>query len=133
RSLDPAALGNTYRAAGSQAPLQLVYEEIRRRDYRFAFVDPIEFGLTLTTAAEHPDADPILARASALSGNYAAVLAKATPATVLAAVEAGAPQEVFRGLPIDFPPVDAEVIRRYFDHYIETGFFPAPGGHLQPA
>ncbi len=133
RSLDPAALGNTYRAAGSQVPLQLVYEEIRRRDYRFEFVDPIEFGLTLTTAAEHPDADPILARASALSGNYAAVLAKATPATVLTSVEAGAPPEVFRGLPIDFPPVDAEVIRRYFDHYIETGFFPAPGGHLQPA
>ncbi|WP_336081265.1 non-ribosomal peptide synthetase [Nocardia sp. SSK8] len=133
RSLDPAALGNIYRAAGSQVPLHLVYEEIRRRDYRFEFIDPLEFGRTLTTAAEQPDADPILARASALSGNYAAVLAKATPATVLTSVEAGAPAEVFRGLPIDFPPVDAAVISRYFEHYIETGFFPAPGGHLQPA
>ncbi|MFE3541522.1 amino acid adenylation domain-containing protein [Nocardia sp. NPDC059177] len=134
QSLRGGAIGNIYRAAGSQVPLQLVYEEIRRRDYRFEFIDPFEFGLALTTAAELPGADPILARASALSGNYAAVLAQATPATVLTAVEADAgPQEIFRGLPIEFPAVDATVISRYFDHYIDVGFFPTPGGHLTPA
>ncbi|WP_316575679.1 non-ribosomal peptide synthetase [Nocardia canadensis] len=134
QSRDAAAIGNIYRAAGAQVPLQVVYEEILRRHYRFDFIDPMEFGLTLTSAAERADADPILARASALSGNYAAATAAATPATVLSAVESAAPAEPYRGLPIEFPAVDATVISRYFDHYIETGFFPAPdAGTLAPA
>ncbi|MEV6360144.1 non-ribosomal peptide synthetase [Nocardia asteroides] len=134
QSREAAALGNIYRAAGAQVPLQVVYEEILRRHYRFDFIDPMEFGLTLTTAAERVDADPILARASALSGNYAAAIAQADPAGVLSAVEAGAPAEPYRGLPIEFPPVDATVISRYFDHYIDVGFFPAPGADsLTPA
>ncbi|WP_194824031.1 non-ribosomal peptide synthetase [Nocardia sp. XZ_19_231] len=125
RSRQAAAIGNIFRAAGAQVPLQVVYEEIRSRGYRFDFIDPMEFGLQLSTAAERPDADPILARASALSGNYAAALAKANPVAVLSEVES-APVEPFRGLPIEFPAVDAEVIARYFDHYIDIGFFPAP-------
>ncbi|WP_280217823.1 non-ribosomal peptide synthetase [Nocardia neocaledoniensis] len=133
RSRDAGALGTIYRAAGAQVPLQVVYEEIVRRHYRFDFIDPMDFGLALTTAAERVDADPILARASALSGNYAAAIAKADPATVLSAVEAAAPTEPFRGVPIELPPVDATVISRYFDHYIDTGFFPAPGDSLTPA
>ncbi|MFD5180173.1 amino acid adenylation domain-containing protein [Nocardia sp. NPDC058379] len=134
QSRDAAAIGNIYRAAGAQVPLQVVYEEILRRHYRFDFIDPMEFGLTLTTAGERADADPILARASALSGNYAAAIAAATPATVLSAVESAAPAEPYRGLPIEFPAVDATVISRYFDHYIAVGFFPSPGADsLTPA
>ncbi|WP_410870064.1 amino acid adenylation domain-containing protein [Nocardia sp. A7] len=125
RSRDAGAVGNIFRAAGAQVPLQVVYEEIRSRGYRFDFIDPMEFGLQLSTAAERQDADPILARASALSGNYAAAIAQANPATVLSAVEA-APVEPFRGHPIEFPAVDAKAIARYFDHYIEIGFFPKP-------
>ncbi|WP_156910504.1 non-ribosomal peptide synthetase [Nocardia mangyaensis] len=132
QSRDAVSLGNIYRASGTHVPLQVVYEEILRRGYRFDFIDPMLFGQTLNSTAERPDADPILARAAALSGNYAAAIAKANPATVLSSVE-GAPAEVFRGLPIDFPAVDATAITRYFDHYIETGFFPTPGGQLARA
>ncbi|MFC4374989.1 amino acid adenylation domain-containing protein [Nocardia halotolerans] len=133
QSLDEAALGTIYRAAGPEVPLRLVYEEIVRRGYRFDFIDPMQFGLVLTDTAERADADPILARASALSGNYAAALAQADPATVLSAVET-APVEPAASLPIEIPAVDATVLSRYFDHYIEVGFFPEPeAGTLTPA
>ncbi|MBC7304321.1 MAG: amino acid adenylation domain-containing protein [Nocardia sp.] len=126
RSGQPSALGNIFRASGAQVSLEVVYAEIRSRGYQFDFIDPMEFAITLTAAAERPGADPILARASALSGNYAAAVAQASPATVLSAVES-APVAPSRGLPIEFPPVDAEIIARYFDHYIDIGFFPDPG------
>ncbi|MFC4126380.1 non-ribosomal peptide synthetase [Nocardia rhizosphaerae] len=134
RSREVDALGGIHRVAGAEVSLELVHAEIVRRGYRFDFVDPMEFGIALSTAAELADADPILARASALSGNYAAAVAAASPATVLSAVESSAPAAPDRGRPIRFPAVDATVISRYFDHYIEVGFFPAPGaGQLTPA
>ncbi len=133
RSREAAAIGTVHRASGAAVPLTVVYEEILGRGYRFDFIDPMEFGLRLSAAAERDDADPILARASALSGNYVAALAHANPAAVLSAVES-APAEPVRGVPIEFPGVDATVIGRYFDHYVETGFFPAPGAEfLAPA
>ncbi|NKX88034.1 non-ribosomal peptide synthetase [Nocardia coubleae] len=127
RSRDDSALGQVFRAAGPEVPLGIVYDEIVRRGYRFDFIDPMEFGQILTTAAEQPGVDPMLARASALSGNYVAAVAAAGASSVLDAVESSSVESA-ETLPIDIPAVDAAVIARYFDHYIETGFFPAPAG-----
>ncbi|MGW5452861.1 amino acid adenylation domain-containing protein [Nocardia sp. NPDC003979] len=127
RSRDDSALGQVFRAAGPEVPLGIVYDEIVRRGYRFDFIDPMEFGQILTTAAEQPGVDPMLARASALSGNYVAAVAAAGASSVLGAVESSSVESA-ETLPIDIPAVDAAVIARYFDHYIETGFFPAPAG-----
>ncbi|MEV0435579.1 amino acid adenylation domain-containing protein [Nocardia sp. NPDC050413] len=127
RSRDDSALGRVFRAAGPEVPLGIVYDEIVRRGYRFDFIDPMEFGQILTAAAEQPGVDPILARASALSGNYVAAVAAAGASSLLGAVESSSVESA-ETLPIDIPAVDAAVIARYFDHYIETGFFPAPAG-----
>ncbi|MFC6010970.1 non-ribosomal peptide synthetase [Nocardia lasii] len=134
QSRRPESIGNIYRASGVEVSLHAVHAEICRRGYRFDFIDPLEFGTALTTAAERDDADPILARASALSGNYAAAVGAATPATVLTGVESAPVEAPFRGIPLVFPAVDEVVLRRYFEHYIDIGFFPRPDSEkLTPA
>ncbi|MFD3506668.1 amino acid adenylation domain-containing protein [Nocardia sp. NPDC058666] len=134
QSRQPESIGSIYRASGVEVSLHAVHAEIIRRGYRFDFIDPMAFGVALTTAAEQVGADPILARASALSGNYAAAVGAATPATVLSGVESAPAAAPFRGIPLEFPAVDTVVLGRYFDHYIDIGFFPAPQAqNLMPA
>ncbi|WP_194815468.1 non-ribosomal peptide synthetase [Nocardia sp. XZ_19_385] len=99
-------------------PLRAIVDEVRRRGYRLDLVEPERFPEALTTAAEERvgSGDESLSRAAALSTNYAA--AEDT--------EAPAPAQVPAVPVVNVPGVDAAVLTRYFDFFIETGFFPPP-------
>nr|WP_147471515.1 non-ribosomal peptide synthetase [Nocardia stercoris] len=108
--------------AARPVPLRDLVSEVQRAGYRIEVVAPAEFGAALTTAAESRAAagDDSLARAAALSINYAGGLgaapATADPATDAALAAAG----VVR------PIVDRPMLARYIRYFVEVGFFPTP-------
>ncbi|MEV0247270.1 amino acid adenylation domain-containing protein [Nocardia sp. NPDC050712] len=104
-------------SAATALPLRAIVDEARRRGYRLDLVEPERFPEALTAAAEERvgSEDESLSRAAALSTNYAAEQQ---------ATDDIAPAPVVRLPVLQVPGVDAAVLTRYFDFFIETGFFP---------
>ncbi|MFC9893525.1 thioester reductase domain-containing protein, partial [Nocardia sp. NPDC127579] len=112
-----------YLTASSAGIWPILLAEAERRGYRVDVVEPPEFAAGIADAMEGAIAsgDHILVRAAALIGNYAGRGA--------AADDAGEPEPdpaEDSEVKLTLPRVDAEIMSRYFDYYIETGFFPAP-------
>ncbi|MEV0764442.1 amino acid adenylation domain-containing protein [Nocardia sp. NPDC050435] len=99
-------------------PLRAILDEALRRGYHLTLVRPELFPETLTSAAaERLDSgDESLSRAAALSTNYAAEQ-RATPDHAPVRVPVAR-----------VPGVDAAVLARYFDFFVEIGFFPPGAG-----
>ncbi len=97
-------------------PLRAIVDEVRRRGYPLDLIAPEQFPEALTTAAEQRIAtgDESLSRAAALSTNYATTgEAEDTTSDMV-------PDQSVTHV----PGVDTAVLTRYFDFFIETGFFP---------
>ncbi len=99
-------------------PLRALVTEIRRRGYRLDLVEPEYFREVLTTTAEQRAAtgDDTLARAAALSINFGGAVGSAAPAPT------PDPEPTI----VVCPTVDTATLGRYFDHFVDVGFFPAP-------
>ncbi|MFC9999357.1 amino acid adenylation domain-containing protein [Nocardia sp. NPDC127526] len=111
--------GSVDLAPETALPLRAIADEVRRRGYRLDLVQPENFPAALTAVAEERLAagDESLSRAAALSTNYAG-----QPTSGDAENTTGEP---VRDHPVaHVPGVDTAVLTRYFDFFIETGFFP---------
>ncbi|MGW0251862.1 amino acid adenylation domain-containing protein [Nocardia goodfellowii] len=115
----------------SEGVWETVTAEARRRGYPVSMVEPREFVQAVAEAAEHAIAtgDEPLIRAAALIINYAgegAAAADRAEEDADTVEEHPAPHE--SEVEYTMPTVGPEILARYFDYYVEVGFFPAPLG-----
>ncbi|GGK49705.1 hypothetical protein GCM10011591_21490 [Nocardia camponoti] len=124
-SLKPDSAGVTYPLCGpSDGVWDAIAIEAQRRGYPLQVVDPTRVVEVVSAAAEKAIAadDAELVRAIALIIHYAEV-GNGEPTE-----GADAPQHVPTRAEAEMtlPPLTPEILSRYFDYFIETGFFPAP-------
>ncbi|MFI5778970.1 amino acid adenylation domain-containing protein [Nocardia sp. NPDC051570] len=122
RAGEPGDAGAAYTLAPPHpTPLRALVTEIHRRAYRLELVEPEYFLEVLTTVAQQraTTGDDMLSRAAALSINFAGGVGGDEPAPDIAEPDP-APSTV------SCPTVDAATLTRYFDYFVEVGFFPPP-------
>jgi thioester reductase-like protein len=132
-SLTDGASGPVYHFANSNPPeFRLCFEVLHAYGYPLTWVPSDEWDAAVVEAAKS-DPNHALAPYAAVVANLERSVERAEARQMSGQAKAlvfddTKAKTALAGSGIDSPPIDEELFHTYFDHFVATGFLPAPPG-----